>query len=216
MTPRVPGRAGAVLAAALAAWAPALASGCAPSRRAAEPAAPPADVVDAGPGNRPYFAGTPAQRRLAEDLVARIGVETGEALLALDAKILRVGEPAIPPLLRALASDDARVRAQAAYLLGATRDRRTLEPLAAATRDPVPVVRYEAGAGLLEMGDDRGADVLIGGLSDPDARLRAKSADVLAATAGTRFGYEPDDPPAEREEAVRRWRAWSARRRAGP
>ena len=116
--------------------------------------------------------------------------------------------------MRALSSPDARTRSQAAYLLGALKDRRTIDALVTASADAAPVVRYEAGAGLLEMGEIRGAEVLIGGLADSDARLRAKSIEVLAASAGTRFGYEPDDPPSDRAESIRRWKTWLARRNA--
>ena len=199
---------------ALAATCVAVALGaCAPARTSTAGGTPP-EFVDAGPGNRPYYVGTPMEKAEVERLVARIGLETGEALLALDAKILQFWEPGVPPLLRALSSADARTRSQAAYLLGAMKDRRTIDALATASTDPAPVVKYEAGAALLELGEIRGAEVLIGGLADPDARLRAKSIDVLAANAGTRFGYEPDDRPSDRDESIRRWKTWLAHRNA--
>ncbi len=92
------------------------------------------------------------------------------------------------------------------------KDRRTLPALSAATADPVPRVRYESAAALLELQDARGFAILVGGLSDADRRLWAKCADVLAERTGPRLGFDPLGPPDERAAAVRRWRAWLAQR----
>jgi HEAT repeat protein len=169
-------------------------------------------VVDAGEGNRPWSAGTPAQRaRIAAAIEgwktasAAEAVEIGRALAA-------EGEPAVPPLLEALRAPHAPTRGHAAYVLGAMKDRRTVPALSAALSDPVPVVRYEVASALLELRDARGFAVLIDGLEDRDARLRAKCIEVLAERTGQRLGFEPAGSLEERAAAVRRWRAWLAQR----
>lgn len=177
----------------------------------------PAARVDAGEGNRPFRAGSAAERDELRALVDRLGTVRGEELLALGAKILERGEAAIPPLLDALSSPDAHVRGPAAYLLGVLKDRRTLPKLSTlAEEDPVPSVRYEASAALLSMFDPRGFAPLVAGLSDPDARLRHTCIDVLSEASHERWGYEADGPPDEREAAIRRWRAWLEQRGTAP
>lgn len=171
--------------------------------------------VDAGEGNRPFLAGTAARREAVDALVASLGRVRGPEFMELGRKILMYGDAAVPPLLAALKSDDPAVREHAAYLLGARRDRRTIEDLVLVTCDEVPRVRYEAATALLEMKDPRAFDVLVQGLDDPDARLRAKCLEVLAEATGQRFGFEADGDPADREAAVRRWRAWLAQRETG-
>jgi len=184
------------------------------------PAPDPGAKVDAGEGNRPFRAGTAAEREELRALVARLGTVGAEELLGMDGlgtQILARGEAAIPPLLDAMASPEPRVRGQAAYLVGVLKDRRTLPPLAAlAESDPVASVRYEAAAALLSMLDPRGFAPLVAGLSDPDARLRHTCIDVLADAARERWGYEADGPPAERAAAIRRWEAWLEQRATPP
>jgi hypothetical protein len=173
----------------------------------------PLPAIDA-PGDRPFQEPTPSERARLEALLGRVSAAGADERLEIGRTIARCGPVAVPVLLAALRREDPAVRAHAAYLLGVMRDRRTAEALAEAARDPVPQVRYEASAALLELGDDRGLDGLIEGLSDPDARLRSKSASVLEQRTGQRFGYAADDPPEERERAVRRWRTWRELRRA--
>ena len=169
-------------------------------------------VVDAGEGNRPFFAGSDADRKLLEGWVDALGTAHGEALLKLGGQILSRGEAAVPPLLAALRSDNAQRRGQAAYLLGFTKDRRTVPALAEAANDPVPAVRYEVAGALLELRDPRGLPILVDGLEDSDARLRAKCIAVLAERTGQRFGFEADGAVEDRAAAVRRWRMWLAPR----
>jgi len=201
----------------------ALVVGVACRARPVDPAVPAPDPetrVDAGEGNRPFRAGTAADREELRALVARLGTVRAEELLGIDGlgtQILARGEAAIPPLLDAAASPDPRVRGPAAYLLGVLKDRRTLPTLATlAESDPVASVRYEAAAALLSMLDPRGFAPLVAGLSDPDARLRHTCIDVLADAARERWGYEADGPPPERAAAIRRWEAWLEQRAVAP
>ncbi len=219
MTPTRPLRRAVCLVVAVGA----LGGGVACRARAIDPATPvpaPLVEVDAGEGNRPYRAGTAAEREELRVLVARLGTVRAQELLEKDGlgtQILGRGEAAIPPLLEAVASPDPRMRAPAAYLLGVLKDRRTLPTLATlAESDPAASVRYEAAAALLLMLDARGFAPLVAGLSDPDARLRHTCIDVLAEATHERWGYEADGPPDEREAAIRRWNAWLEQRAAVP
>jgi len=175
--------------------------------------APPADDALA---DRPFDEGSKATRDRVAEALARLPVVDGPAFAEAVRTLVGAGDPAIPPLLRTLTEGDPRARARAAYVLGFFHDRRTLPALAAAAAtDADATVRSDAGASLLEMGDDRGFPPLVDALDDVDARRRVRAIDALAAAAGgTRLGYEADGPPEERIAAVARWRAFLARRRA--
>ena len=171
-------------------------------------------LVDAGEGNRSWYAGSEADQRRLAAWIDALGTARGEDLLDLGRKILSRGEAAVPPLVVALRSENPERRGQAAYLLGWAQDRRILPALADATKDPVRAVRYEAAGALLELRDPRGLPVLVEGLEDPDARLRAKCLSVLAEKTGQRLGFEADGAPDDRAAAVRRWRLWLGQRGA--
>jgi HEAT repeat protein len=178
-------------------------------RRGPDPCLP---EVSAGEGCRPWYAGTEDDRRRIEESVKRLATARGEELLDLGRAILARGEAATPYLVDALKGPSDQARGQAAYLLGVRKDRRTIPALRAAAADPVPPVRYEAAAALLELSDPAGLDVLVDGLADSDARLRAKCIAVLAEKTGQRFGFEADGRPDDRDAAIARWRTWLASR----
>lgn len=193
--------------------------GCTPhprGARSASPApAPPATPPAGEVADRPFRAGTPAEQARVAAAVDALATAEGDAFLARVRELVAAGELAVPALLDALGSPSVRVRSQAAYVLGVAKDRRTIDALvAAATLDASSVVRGEAAASLLSMGDPRGLAPLVDALEDPDPRLRVRAIDVLAESTGQRLGYEPDGPPSERTAAVRRWRAWLEARRA--
>ncbi len=188
----------------------ALLAGC---RSAGHRVAPPApDTVDAGEGNRAYYAGTPAMRGALDGLIAHLPDTEGEARMALGRRIVAYGEPAIPALVRALDSPDAEARGAAAWLLGFLHDPRSADPLGRHLQDAAPLVRYEAAASLLKLGDDRGTATIVAGLEDPDPLIRAKCIILLEEVTGRDLGYRPDLAPDERAAAVARWRAWAASR----
>jgi hypothetical protein len=177
----------------------------------------PACRIDAGEGNRPYFAGDASTRDEIAALVAELAKARGEKVIEVGMRLVGKGEPAVPALRGALVADDPALRANAAYLLGVLQDRRTVPDLRrAATEDGDATVRYEAASALLELHDASGFAVLVGGLGDADARRRAKCIDVLAEKTRERFGFEPDGDPAERGAAIRRWNAWLVARAPDP
>ena len=165
--------------------------------------------VDAGEGNRPYFVGGADVRAQVDALLVELAAARGEKIVEVGRRIVARGEPAVPALREALVSEDTALRSNAAYFLGVLKDRRTIPDLRrASTDDTDAAVRYEAAGALLEMGDPIGFAALVDGLSDVDARRRAKCIDVLAERTHERFGFEPDADPADRSAAIRRWRTW--------
>lgn len=186
-------------------------SSCHPAAR--EGVRDPGCRIDAGPGNRPYNAGAPFVRAEIDALLAELAAARGEKIVEVGRRLVARGEPAVPALERALVAEDPSLRANAAYFLGVLKDRRTIPALQrTATGDRDATVRYEAAGALLELSDPSGFPTLVDGLSDVDARRRAKCIDVLAERTHERFGFEPDADPAERAEAIGRWRAWLAAR----
>lgn len=175
----------------------------------------PAAETPAPPPDRAFREGSAGERARVAEAVAALGSAEGDAFLAAVRQLVAAGDVAVPPLLEALASPSVRVRSHAAYVLGLAKDRRTIDALAAAaTLDAASIVRGEAAASLLAMGDPRGLAPLVDALADPDPRLRVRAIDVLAEATGQRLGFEADGPPSERAAAVRRWRAWLAQREA--
>ena len=142
--------------------------------------------------------------------------ENPEGLPRIDAarRLAAMGEPAIPPLLTAVARHPSgRTRSMAAYTLGYMNDRRTLDPLAAVLGDRDPEVRYEVAAALVRIGDDRGLAPLVAGLEDADPRVRLRCISILNDAVGSTYGFRADDEPLDRQAAVARWRGWLERRR---
>ena len=187
-----------------------LLAACQGMRSKPQEAAP--TTVDAGPGNRPWYAGTPAVQGQIRRLVEMAPQTTGAGRIELGRRIVSHGEPATPILVDALSDPDANMRGTAAWLLGFMKDPRTSNALARATSDEDKLVRYEASSALLQIGDPRGLQGVISGLSDEDPRLRQKCIAVLEAHTGETMGYRADDRPEERAAAVARWRAWACSR----
>jgi hypothetical protein len=181
--------------------------------RAAEPEPPP-DRAPAGEGDRDWYAGTPKMQAEIRRLIDQIPTSEGAARIEIGRKLMAFGEPAVPQLVRALSHPSTDTRGTAAWLLGMLGDPRVVPPLERAMGDPDQLVRYEAATALLRLGDRKGLDTIIGGLESPDVTIRAKCILVLRDVTGSAFGFEPDDPPLDREAAVARWKAWA--RREGP
>lgn len=174
----------------------------------------PPNTVDAGEGNRPWYAGTPKQQEQIRNLVALVPETKGAGRLELGRRIVAFGEPATPILVDALSDPSADMRGNAAWLLGFMKDPRTANSLARAASDEDKFVRYEASSALLQIGDPRGLNGVINGLADADPRVRQKCITMLEAHTGETMGFKADDRPAERNAAIARWRAWACGRRS--
>ncbi|MFM8980057.1 MAG: HEAT repeat domain-containing protein [Planctomycetia bacterium] len=188
------------------------AAGCAgaPAQAPAEPVAPPAAP------QRPFYEGTEAMRASARQAIADFERPEGTAAMDASARLARLGEPAVPPLLEALRMHpSARTRGMSAYTLGFLRDRRALEPLAQTLADRDRPVQLEAATALLRLGDDRGLVRLVDALEDRDAAVRSRAIGVLQEAVGSTWGYGVSEAPEDRAAAVARWRSWLQQRREG-
>lgn len=157
----------------------------------------------------------PLLRKQIAHRIANLKFQRGVALLDSLNWLILYGEAAVPQLLTALQAPDPRTRAYAAYVLGEIGDRRAVPPLRRAlARERVRLVRYETAAALVTLGDWGQVGLLIEGLADPRRRFRHKCFEVLEKQLRLTLGYDPDAPPAEREQALAKWRAWWERNRA--
>jgi HEAT repeat protein len=133
-----------------------------------------------------------SSRTIAEALTA-FGTMATPALLGLladpsqgaarvwAARVLgRIGDPrAVDDLVARLHDRDDRLRMAAAEALGSIGDPRALQPIVRATlRDPAPQVRAHAAGAVARIEGERGVDVLVAALADPDyaTRIRALEA----------------------------------------
>lgn len=81
--------------------------------------------------------------------------------------VVRLGSACVEPLIAVLQNvQDVSKRTNAAQALGEIKDRRAVEPLVAALRDPVIRVRGSAARALGEMRDPGAVEPLIAALSD--------------------------------------------------
>jgi hypothetical protein len=95
------------------------------------------------------------------------------------AALVRVGEEAVPPLIRALQERQAEVRYWAAGALGCIRDARAVLPLIEALRDPDGRVRVGVVTALGRIGERRACSALCEALSDGDPGVRGCAAETL-------------------------------------
>jgi len=100
------------------------------------------------------------------------------------------------------------MRSNVLHVFGLMQDRRNIDIVHAGLADPSHVVRYEAAASLVELGDSRGFSPLVSGLADEDLIVRYKCIEVLRGATQRDFGYEHDADPGTRRLAVRRWLDW--------
>jgi HEAT repeat protein len=101
-----------------------------------------------------------AARRVAAEALGEIGgPRAAEALVAsiatsytaVSEALLTIGEPAVEPLIEALAAKNAVVRSTAAEILGQLKDRRATAGLKAALADPERQVAEAASGALAEL-----------------------------------------------------------------
>ncbi|MDK2990626.1 MAG: hypothetical protein PWR16_2155 [Methanoculleus sp.] len=101
-------------------------------------------------------------------------------------ELARLQGAAVPILLKALASGNARVRCESARTLGKIRDPQAIPQLIKAVKDPQTDVRIRAIEALGEMGDDRAKPPLADALNDPHHQVRMEAAWALG-----RLGWVP-------------------------
>ncbi|MFA0749994.1 MAG: hypothetical protein SLRJCFUN_000397 [Candidatus Fervidibacter sp.] len=90
-------------------------------------------------------------QKALDELLALLGSDRPLTRLRARAALFGVGGLAVPALLRALESDDPKLRAEAAWLLGAWRIGSAREKLVRLTADPDPQVRTAAQRALARL-----------------------------------------------------------------
>lgn len=164
-----------------------------------------------GEGDRPIYLGTDLMQQRVQERLAAAAMANEAERQRIAIELLRLGEPAVAPLLAALNDGDPGVRVLACFVLGQLRDARALPAIAERLEDPAQGVRHEAATALLRNGDRRGLDVLLAALEDGDCLVRARAIQVLEEVTGETYGYVPNGRAEDRAAAMCRWRAWRAR-----
>jgi hypothetical protein len=93
--------------------------------------------------------------------------------------LLKIGGPAVEPLIAILGDPDPSVRARAALLLGRIGDARAVEPLIAVFGDSDPTVRY-AAAHVLLIADVPVAEAMVKGILDKDPKRQAQIREAIS------------------------------------
>ncbi|MCM2466020.1 PBS lyase [Methanoculleus sp. CWC-02] len=115
------------------------------------------------------------------------GAETVHYLIAKErwGDLVRVGPPAVEPLVAVLNDRDDSIRRRAAKVLGEIGDPRTVPALMPLLHDDYYSVRREAAAALVSIGTPATGPVA-SALGDPDGDVRKRAADVLAEIGDAR------------------------------
>lgn len=94
--------------------------------------------------------------------------------------LVRIGKPAVEPLIAALNDDVPAIRTGAAEVLGKIKDGRATEPLIQALEDETGRVREKAAEALGRIKDGRAVEPLIQALKDETWGVREKAIEALA------------------------------------
>jgi len=94
--------------------------------------------------------------------------------------LVRVGRPAVPPLVERLGAEEADLRQASAWVLGQIGDRRTVPALAARLADLDQNVRAAAAEALARVGGGEAAGALLAALDSDDETLRVSAVEGLA------------------------------------
>jgi HEAT repeat protein len=113
---------------------------------------------------------------------------------------VRIGKPAVKPLIADLQDNDPLVRSNAVKALGAIKDPRAVKPLIAVLNDNDPLIQRQAVKALGRINDLRAVEPLIGILEDREKKpyVRMSAAEALGSMGDLR-AVEPlvaalDDP----------------------
>jgi hypothetical protein len=155
-----------------------------------------------------FAVASPVLQREIDQRIDNLPYVHGKDLLASMARLVYIGEPAMPRLIEALASEHPKSRGAAAYVLGEIGDKRAIPEIRPLLDDSNELVRFEGAAALATLGDWRALETLIQGLRHDQEKIRYISFRVLATQVKQDFGYVYNAPDEERERAVRRWEEW--------
>jgi len=99
--------------------------------------------------------------------------------VALPKTIVKIGKPAVKPLLKLLQDKSSAMRAKAALLLGEIKDDSAVDPLIGCLNDKDRDVRKSAITALGMLCDKRAVEPLLAKLSDPDEEIRSTTLEAL-------------------------------------
>lgn len=145
--------------------------------------------------------------------IDKMKYQHGKTLLQTMQELIGLKELAFEPIADALPTADPRTRANLVYLLGFMGGNDAHQIIVNHLKDESEVVRYEAAAALMTLGDLSAVPVLITFMDSGDRRLRFKAHEVLSSTTRQDFGYDFNSADEGRYQAVGRWRAWWKSRR---
>ena len=118
-----------------------------------------------------------AKKDKTEDLVKELIHEEDWKRMNATAELLKRGPEAVKALIAVLSDDNARLRAEAAHMLGRIKDRSAGVPIVGLLRDPDPQVREAAGEAIGHVSDATALAALVQLLEEEAQRDRA--AEVL-------------------------------------
>jgi HEAT repeat protein len=157
---------------------------------------------DPNPNNRLYAIYALGRVNDPQEIEPLIAVLASEEIGWLAAQALvRIGSPAVPPLLESLFADDRNVRLYSTYALGEIGDIRAGRGLLRMFRDEDELVRDTAVDALIALGDPNLVPAVSRELSSEDPAMRQKALEVLghlgdAALTETFTSYL-EDPDAD-------------------
>ncbi len=164
--------------------------------------------VNEGPWLRP----SAVLRSQIEEQLTRLPWTHGAERVEQIRWLASVGEPAYEQIIPMCLDPRSDVAGSALAALGATGDHRLVEPLRALDWPPEASLdtglRLERARTFVRLGDWTQIVVLVEGLRDDELWTRSWCSQALFESTKMRFGFEPQGPPEEREEAVQRWEEW--------
>jgi hypothetical protein len=117
------------------------------------------------------------ERKKIQELIQQLGIDVRLVRARAVEMLVKIGEPAMIPLIGALEHESWEVRMWSVRALGEMKDERAVMPLICALKDNSWPVRNEAGV-LIEMGDTV-VMPLICALEDENLNLRGEAAWLL-------------------------------------
>ena len=145
--------------------------------------------------------------------IERLKYEHGKELLATLQELIALERLAIAPIGQALETADSRTRAHLIYVLGFIGGGEARQLVVARLSDQSEIVRYEAAAALMQIGDWSAVPVLIAFMDSDSRRLRYKAHEILRLKTKQDYGYDFNAEAASRNEAIQQWKSWWSDRR---
>jgi HEAT repeat protein len=106
-------------------------------------------------------------------------------------ELVRIGLPAVKPLISALGGEARELRWRAALILGKIKDPNSVSPLIDALKDRYWLVRFWAAWSLGEIRDATAVEPLVAVLNDPELLVVRMTLDSLREITGEGFGRDP-------------------------